>query len=56
MAYADYKHCELCDDKVFYDSSVEYEHNTGEHMALCKKCSLTHTIIVVEKLTYPNPI
>lgn len=25
MAYADYRHCEVCDCKVFYDSNLDYE-------------------------------
>lgn len=45
MAYGDYMHCEVCDGKVFYDARVEYEHNTGDHKALCKDCSEHHELV-----------
>ena len=25
MAYADYRHCDICDCKVFYDANLNYE-------------------------------
>ena len=31
MAYADYKLCDVCDGKVFYDSNLSYEDGSDAH-------------------------
>ena len=55
MAYADYMHCPLCDGKVFYDASINWEYQHVAHgefgeplsvVALCDDCFKTHEIIV----------
>jgi hypothetical protein len=60
MAYADYTHCGLCDTKVFYDASVDYEWNTGDWTALCINCAKTHKIMIrnngTGELTKPKNI
>jgi hypothetical protein len=25
MAYADYRHCDICDAKTFYDANLDYD-------------------------------
>ena len=60
MAYVDYTHCGVCDRKVFYDASVDYDYQTGDWTALCIACSETHELVVRNKetgeLTMPKNI
>jgi hypothetical protein len=50
MAYCDYMHCAVCDCKVHYDGSVDYDdYERGcEPVVLCKDCMKTHEIIIQE--------
>lgn len=60
MAYADYKLCDLCGEKAFYDTCVtdpRYE-ATWDPSAdcdpigikvLCTECAKTHDVVVVKK-------
>lgn len=58
MAYADYRHCDVCDAKAFYDANLAYdfkEHgetglfNVGDWKVLCKTCAKTHEVVVVSR-------
>lgn len=51
MAYSDYTHCAVCDCKVFYDATIQYEHNTGFWAALCINCDKTYELVVRNKET-----
>jgi hypothetical protein len=48
MAYCDYMHCAICDCKVHYDASVDYDdYKRGcKPVVLCKDCMKTHKIVV----------
>lgn len=59
MAAADYRLCDCCDGKVFYDSNLNYEYDEvlpSGHMALdylgdwaviCSDCAKTHKTVVL---------
>lgn len=60
MALADYRLCDLCSAKAFYDSNLGYdfeEHpdtglfNTGAWKVLCRDCAKTHEVKVEPKAT-----
>lgn len=60
MAYADYRHCDVCDAKAFYDSNLDYDfkehpdtglHNVGEWKVLCRDCAATHIVVILPKTT-----
>jgi len=61
MAAADYKLCDICDRKTFYDCEVAYGDWTeesgsipvgvGAWAVLCVDCSATHRIEIVETKT-----
>lgn len=57
MASADYKLCDLCDAKVFYDANIEderYRQTWGcpSHYdpiglkAICGKCNKSHEVVI----------
>jgi hypothetical protein len=48
MALADYRLCDKCGAKVFYDAHVDYMEKT-KIGALCEECSGDHEIVIVSK-------
>lgn len=58
MAYADYRLCDVCGGKTFYDANLDYHQPDAEHPAewrlpgvgsmkvICKKCAETHEVVV----------
>jgi hypothetical protein len=54
MAYADYRLCDVCEEKTFYDANLDYDRDNGPHglvrlgdwKVLCIECAKTHEIIV----------
>lgn len=50
MAAANYRLCDKCGAKTFYDSDVDYEDsNLGAMAALCKDCAQTHEITIAKR-------
>lgn len=50
MAAANYRLCDRCGAKTFYDSDVDYEDsNLGAMAALCKDCAQTHEITIAKR-------
>ena len=50
MAYCDYQHCIICDDKAFYDAEVPWESARGKEIAtLCRKCAKEYKLVVVDR-------
>jgi len=59
MAKSDYRCCDICDSKVFYDANLNYECTPeapyfkldylGDWKVICDDCSKTHEVIIVEK-------
>ena len=65
MAGMDYKHCDKCGTKVFYDANFNYEFEVpndervtgrpyafeglGDWKTLCKKCSKGYVVAIREK-------
>ena len=58
MAAADYRHCDICGAKAFYDAELNYDfedypetglYNLGSWVCLCTECSKTHEIKIVPK-------
>jgi len=48
MAGGDYYSCDSCFKKTYYDSDIEYD-GVGIMKVLCKNCSETKTIIIIDK-------
>ena len=64
MALADYKLCDICGHKAFYDANLGYQFdailadcirgegvelgNLGDWAVICKNCAKTHKTIIVE--------
>ena len=64
MALADYRLCDLCGAKAFYDARLDYDFeefpaaglfNLGAWSVLCLTCAKTHETVVVERKT-PEPV
>lgn len=61
MAMADYRLCDVCSGKTFYDANLDYQkpdaehahewwlHGVGDWAVICTKCSETHEVIVRPK-------
>lgn len=59
MAGADYKSCEVCGSKTFYDAVLDYDfkeynkvtglHRTADHKSLCEECGKKYELLVAEK-------
>jgi hypothetical protein len=58
MAAADYRLCDICSCKTFYDSNLDYdfreypEHGLprlGDWKVICEGCALTHEVVIKEK-------
>ena len=65
MAGADYYSCDVCGAKTFYDADLSYgdfqynenplnrhpwpDGDVGFMVVLCKKCSLTHKVVIIER-------
>jgi len=59
MASSDYRLCDVCDCKVFYDSHLNYNwneatqrnelENLGAWVVVCKKCAEQYKIKLVKK-------
>lgn len=60
MAAADYRLCDVCTRKTFYDANVDYEpspkghpnwpsmipNRVGDWRVICDECAQTHEVIV----------
>lgn len=58
MAYVDYRHCDICDAKTFYDANLDHDwdeypetglRNTGALVVLCVACSTRYDIFTKRK-------
>ena len=59
MALCDYRLCDKCGNKVFYDAGLNYEWNLetkqidlehlGDWTVICKKCSKDWECIIVKR-------
>lgn len=58
MAAADYRLCDVCGAKAFYDSVLNYDFdkygetglfNLGDWSCICKECAKTHETKIIEK-------
>lgn len=55
MASADYKLCQVCGGKTFYDSDIHYDYERGEYegcgecRALCLECSKEWQLMTIRK-------
>lgn len=58
MAASDYRLCDICDSKCYYDSNVEYDFteypdtglwNTGDWAVICRECSKTYQVIIQKR-------
>ena len=57
MAMADYRLCDVCDCKTFYDAELQYDfkrhpglglYRLGAWAVLCTDCAKTHTIEIIK--------
>ena len=57
MAAADYRLCDICGSKTFYDSELDYDfkkyldtglYNLGAWICLCRDCIQRNRIIIVK--------
>lgn len=64
MAAADYKLCDVCNGKSFYDANVDYEEpeppkyewlprGVGDWAVLCETCAETHVAVIMAKSDLP---
>lgn len=66
MAAADYRLCDVCLSKCFYDAELQYSdpeenqeaewaslpgHNTGAWLVICKACAKTHEIKLAARIS-----
>ena len=59
MAGCDYRSCDVCGTKTFYDANLGWEHDhrdlgaflpgLGDWAVICKECALTHECVVVKR-------
>ena len=58
MAASDYRSCDVCGAKSFYDSVLDYDFdkypntglwNLGDWGCLCRECSKTYDIVILRK-------
>ena len=58
MAGCDYRSCDVCGCKTFYDANLDYDfkeypatglYGVGDWFVLCEKCSEKYDIIIVDK-------
>ena len=59
MAGADYKSCDKCGCKTFYDSNLDYNdewdknwerpYGVGDWKVLCKRCSESHKVLIIKR-------
>lgn len=60
MALADYKLCDKCNSKAFYDSELHYDEETnmpgyvGDWAVLCTECAKRFEVKIVER-SEPKP-
>lgn len=55
MAAADYRLCDVCDRKTFYDTELNYDFETypkhglrlGDWKVICEDCAKVHKCVVV---------
>lgn len=64
MASADYRLCDVCERKTFYDAALDYRDpdksrpdwpnawlpGVGDWAVLCEECAKTHKVIVIKKV------
>lgn len=59
MAAADYRLCDVCEAKCFYDANLDYDFkqytetglfNLGGWSVICRDCAKTHSTFVATKL------
>ena len=64
MALADYRLCDLCEAKAFYDSNFDYDFKeypdtglsgTGDWAVLCRECAKTHQVKIEPKAPRAAP-
>jgi hypothetical protein len=54
MAAADYRLCDVCQCKTFYDANLNYDFHEypkhglrlGDWAVLCEKCNETHEVVI----------
>ncbi len=57
MAAADYRQCDVCDSKTFYDADLPFEikdgewvlSNVGDWAVICVSCAQTHEVRIIRK-------
>ena len=59
MASSDYKWCDKCECKTFYDAHLDYDfkendkrtglHKTGDHKSLCSECADKYELVIKKK-------
>lgn len=63
MALADYRLCDVCEAKCFYDERLSYDfaeypdtglYNTGAWAVLCRDCAKTHKTVIVKAEDAPS--
>ena len=58
MALCDYRPCDVCGGKAFYDANLNYDSdggldNLGDWVVICKSCAKTHKCLVALKTLEP---
>lgn len=57
MAMCDYRQCDICGGKAFYDANLNYDDEgnfpdyVGDWCVICDECAKTHKCVVMKKET-----
>ena len=66
MAGADYRRCDICSGKTFYDANLNYQepdedhkhkwwlHGVGDWAVICPECAKTYECVIVTRKETPN--
>lgn len=67
MAASDYRSCDVCGAKTFYDANLDYEkpdadhgnewwlHGVGDWVVICPKCAETKVCVVMDRADLTAP-
>ena len=49
MAGLDYRDCDVCHERTFYDANLNLTWGVGALLVLCRSCAKTHRLVCLTK-------